>query len=433
MKDNVINRTQIKTEIIAGLTTFLTMMYIIVVNPTILSEAGLPYAGVETATVLVVALSSIIMGLYAKNPIAVAPGMGLNAFFTYTIVLQDKVPWQIALGVVFWSGMLFLILSLLNIRNIITNAIPKQLRYALACGIGLFITAIGLRQAGLVTLSHAAVTQFGHPNAEFWLFLVGLLTAAILLIRQFKAGFILSIIIVTLLAIPFGRLFGSETLVHWHGVFSWPSFSTFMQVNFRDSLRYALWPVIFTFAFTDIFGSVSTFVGVAEAGQLLTPTGEVKNLKRSMIATALASIFSGIFGSSSSTAYIESAAGVEVGGRTGLTAIVVGLLFLPFLFLGPLVSLIPTIATAPVLVLVGLFMMKPITKIHWHKMDDALPCFLAIIMIPLTNSITQGIIWGLLSWVIIKFSLRKFDDIHWILWILSAFCALLLYIEATAY
>jgi len=416
------NQTNFKTEVIAGITTFLAMMYIIVVNPSLLSQAGMPFSGVLTATVLVSAFSSIAMGIYAKNPIALAPGMGLNTFFTFTVVLGMKVPWETALGAVFWSGIIFLLLSMFNIRTYIVQAIPKQLRYGVAAGIGLFITVNGFINADFIVTNPDTLTTRGTLNPSTITFLVGLILTAILLVRRIKGSLILGILITTFLAIPIGRFWGDQILVAWSGLFSAPDFSLILKLDFLGSLKLAMFPVMFGFLFTDMFDSLSTFVGVAEAGNLTDETGEPRNIKQSLIVDGFSTTISGLLGSSPGTSYIESAAGIEEGGRSGLTAVVTGLLFLPFMFFSPLLSVVPAIATAPALVLVGVFMMAAAQKINWTKFDDAIPAFLAMLLIPLTSSITQGIIWGFLSWTIIKLSSGRFKEVTLTLLIIDVFC-----------
>ena len=429
------NQSHVKTEVIAGLTTFLATMYIIVVNPSIVSKTGMPFGGVLTATVLVCAFSSIAMGLYANNPIVLAPGMGLNAFFTYSVVLGMGVEWTTALGAVFWSGVIFILLSVFNIRTAIVRAIPKQLRYAIAAGIGLFITTIGFMNAKFIVANPATVVGLGELNAVTITFLVGLGITAILVAMRLRGALILGIALTTIIAIPVGRWWGdasaitptgAATLVAWQGLFAKPDFSVFLQLDFIHSLKLAMWPVIFAFLFTDMFDSLSTFIGVAEAANLVDENGEPRRVKESLIVDAVSTTISGLFGTSSGTAYIESAAGIEEGGRTGLTAVVAGLLFLPFMFLSPLLSIIPAVATAPALVLVGVFMMKPVQKINWAQFDDAIPAFLALVLIPLTYSITQGIIWGFLSWTVIKLATGRSKEISPMLVIIDLFAVLAL-------
>ena len=420
------NNTNLKTEIIAGITTFLAMMYIIVVNPAILSNTGMPFSGVLTATVLVSAFSSIAMGIYARNPIAVAPGMGLNAFFAFSVVSGMKVPWETALGAVFWSGIVFLLLSVFNVRTYIVQAIPRQLRYGIAAGIGLFITTNGFISADFIVTNPDTLTTRGILNPPVIVFLIGVGLTSVLLVRKVKGALILGIIITTLFAITLGRIWGDAALVNWNGFIDTPDFSLFSKMDLIGSLKLSMFQVIFGFLFTDMFDSLSTFVGVAEAGNLIDENGEPRNIKESLIVDAIATTIAGIFGSSPGTSYIESAAGIEEGGRTGLTAVVAGILFLPFIFLSPLLSIVPSIATAPALVLVGVFMMTPAVKISWHKLDDSIPAFLALLLIPLTSSITQGIIWGFLSWTIIKLSNAKYSEIPLTLLIIDVFCIIAL-------
>lgn len=415
--------TNTKTEIIAGITSFLATMYIIIVNPAIISATGMPFSAVLTATVLVSAFSSIMMGLYANNPIVVAPGMGINAFFTYSVVLGMGVKWEVALGSVFWAGIVFLLLSVFNIRVLILQSIPQQIRFAISAGIGLFITFIGFVNASFIVDNSATLVSLGKLDAVTFTFVIGLLATSILVIKRIKGALIIGIVATTILAIPIGRFygdasainFGIPTLVTWKGLVSFPDFSLFLSMDIIGSLQLAIFPVIFAFVFTDMFDSISTFIGVAEAADLKEENGEPRNMKESLIVDAISTTISGPFGTSPGTSYIESATGVEQGGRTGLTAVVAGLLFLPFMFLSPLLSIVPSIATAPALILVGVFMMKPVLKINWDKFEDSIPAFLGMILIPLTNSITQGIIWSFISWTVIKLLIGKKKEVSWML------------------
>lgn len=428
------NKTNLRTEVIAGLTSFLATMYIIVVNPAILSKTGLPFSGVLTATVLVCFFSSLMMGVYAKNPIIVAPGMGLNAFFTFTVVLGMGIKVEVALGAVFWAGVFFMLLSIFNVRTYIVQAIPKQLRYAVSAGIGLFITLIGFANAKFIVGNPATMVGAAKMNPIVVTFLIGMLITAVLIIKRVKAAMIFGIIATTLLSIPIGRLygdasainFGIPTLVTFNGIFSAPDFSLIGRLDFFNSLHFSVFPVIFAIVFTDMFDSLSTFVGVSEAAGLFDEKGEPRNIKEALITDAFATGFAGLVGSSSGTAYVESATGVEEGGRTGLTAAVAAFLFLPFMFLSPLLSIVPSIATAPALVLVGVFMMKPVTKINWLNLDDAIPAFLAMVLIPFTYSITQGIVWGFLSWTFIKLITGKKKEVSIMMIIIDLFAILAL-------
>jgi len=425
----------VRTEVLAGLSTFLATMYIIVVNPAILSQSGLPFNGVLTATVLLACFCSLLMGLYARNPMVVAPGMGLNAFFTFTAVKGMGIRPETALGAVFWAGILFLLLSVFNVRSAIVRTIPKPLRYAVSAGIGLFITLIGLENAKFIVANPATLVSIASVHDPIILtFILGLLLTAVLLIRRVPGAIVVGILVTTLAAWPIGRWwgdasavnFGQKTLVNFSGLVAAPDFSLIGRLDLAGSLQWSLWPVIFAFVFTDLFDSLSTFVGVAEAADLYDENGEPRNLNRSLLTDAVATTLAGLLGTSPGTAYIESAVGIEQGGRTGLTAVTAGLLFLPFLFLSPILSVVPGIATAPALVLVGAFMMKPVTKIHWERLDDALPAFLALVLIPFTYSITQGIIWGFLSWTVVKLAAGKAREIPAGLWVVDGFCLLAL-------
>ncbi|MCU7491009.1 MAG: NCS2 family permease [Ignavibacteria bacterium] len=423
------NKTDLKTEILAGATTFLAAMYIIVVNPAILSKTGMSFSAVLTATVLVSAFCTIMMGIYAKNPILVAPGMGLNAFFTFSVVLGMGVRWETALGAVFWAGVAFMLLSIFNIRTFIVKAIPKQIRYAVSAGIGLFIALIGFVNAKFIVSNPATIVGIGHLDAVTITFLIGLLLTSVLVIKRVKGALIFGIILTTVFAIPIGRFygdasainFGVPTLVTWKGLFSAPDFSLIGKLDLLGSLQLSIWPIAFAFLFTDMFDSLSTFVGVAEAADLLDEKGEPRNVKQSLIVDAVATAGAGLVGSSAGTAYIESATGVEEGGRTGMTALTAGLLFIPFMFISPLLSIVPSIATSPALVLVGVFMMKPVLKINWSQFDDAIPAFLALVLIPFTYSITEGIIWGFLSWTVIKLALGKRNEVSPMLIVIDIF------------
>jgi len=430
------NQTNIRTEVLAGITTFIAAMYIIIVNPAMVSATGMPFSAVLTGTVLLSAFCTIMMGLYANNPILVAPSMGLNAFFTYFVVVGLKVPFEVALGALFWAGVLFFILSIFNIRTRIVKAIPKQVRFAVAGGIGLFIALLGFVNAGFIVVKEPFI-GLGPMNIVTLIFAGGILLTSVLMVKKVKGAMMISIIIVTLCCIPVGRWYGDvstatnavPTLINWQGFYQAPDFSLFFRLDLVNSLKLAVWPVIFAVVFTDMFDSLSTFVGVAEAANLKDKNGEPRNIKQSLIVDAVATGLAGVLGTTSGTAYIESASGVAQGGRTGLTAVVAGLLFLPFMFFSPLLSVIPAVATAPVLVIVGVFMMKPVMNINWEKLDDAISCFLAMILIPLTYSITQGIIWGLLSWTLIKMITGKFKEVSFTLIIIDIFSILLLIFE----
>lgn len=398
------NNTNVQREFFGGLSAFLASFYIILVNPIILSNAGLPFSAVSTATVLIAAFSTIMMGLYANNPIVLAPGMGLNAFFAFSVVVGMRLTPEVALGIVFWSGIIFLLLSIFNVREKIVELIPIDLRHAIACGIGLFIAFIGLINGGVIIKHPATLVQMAPISPITATFLAGLLFTSILVVKKYKAALVIGILLTLALAYPIGRLYGdastltagSDTLITYKGMFSLPDFSLFLKLDLLNSLKLSLVPVMFSFVFTDLFDTLSTLVGVCDAGDLLDEDGKPRNLKKSLIVDAAATTLSALVGSSPTTSFVESAAGVQQGSRTGLSAIFSGLLFLPFLFLAPLLSMFPSFVAAPALVVVGAFMINPISKINWKDLNVAIPCFLAIILIPLTFSISQGIVWGLL-------------------------------------
>lgn len=424
--------TNIRTEVMAGITTFLTMAYIIVVNPLILSDAGMPINGVLFATVLVAGVSSILMGLLANLPIALAPGMGLNAFFTYTLVLGLGLSWQTALAAVFVSGLIFIILSLpgLNIRERIVAAVPHGIRAGVAAGIGLFLALIGLVNAGVVTANPATVVGFAGISLNFWLFLLGLALAAVLLALRIRGALVISIIAVSVVAI-INQLTGAYTIpldlvTIPNQIFSWPSFETFLALDFRGLFTASILGPLFALVFTDMFDSISTFVGVTKAANLTDENGEPKNVGNALLADAIGTAASGLLGTSSATSYIESASGVNEGGRSGLTAVVTGLLFLPFMFVAPLLGLIPSVATAPILVIVGLFMLSTLREVNWSDYGNSVPAFVALVSIPFTYSITTGIVLGFISYTLINLMLgRRIEPVLWILTVLSVAMLLL--------
>jgi len=390
------NNSSVTTEFFGGLSSFLASFYIIIVNPAILSQAGMPYNAVCTSTIMIAAFSTILMGIYANNPIILAPGMGLNAFFTFSIVLGKQIEPEIALGIVFWSGILFIIFSMLKMREKIIALIPVHLRYAVSCGIGLFISFLGFINGKIIIHNPDTLVSMAPISSVSVTFFISLILCAFYLLKGFRAGLVLGILTNLLLAIPLGRWWGDSTFINWQGFIEYPDFSLFGKMNLVDSFKLSLFPTILAFMFTNLFDTISTLVGVSEAGNLLDSNGQPRNLKKSLLVDAVATTFSGIFGTSSTTSYIESAAGIQQGARTGLSSVFAGLFFLPFLFLAPLLSMFPIYTTAPILVIVGLFMLSPITKINWKKMDIALPSFLALALIPLTFSITQGLIAAML-------------------------------------
>jgi len=416
----------LRTEAVAGLTTFLTMAYIVVVNPQILSTegTGIPFTGALTATVLVCFSMTLLMGLYARLPFAVAPGMGINAFFTFTIVLGQGVPWQTALGIVFWAGVLFLIISVTPVRVAVARAIPKNLRIAAAAGIGVFLTFIGLKNAGFVVADPITFVKFGAFGWTSVATLAGVLLTVFLLKRKSSFAFLGGIAFVTLVALAAGWVAPPAQ------VFSLPDFqSTFFQLDVWGALKWSLLPAIISIMFTDLFDSLSTFMGVSHAADLLDEDGEPKNLKQGLIVDSFATFGAGLFGSSSGTAYIESVAGIEMGGRTGWTAVFTALCFLPCLFIAPLAAVVPPAATAVVLILIGAFMFRSVREIKFEHLEDALPAFLTVILIPLTFSITQGILWGFISHVALYVIAGRFREVHPLMYALGAVSVGLVWLE----
>ena len=423
------NNTTLKTEVIAGLTTFLATAYIIVVNPSILSIAGLSYSGVLTATILVSFFSTLAMGLYAKNPIVLAPGMGINAFFTFSVVKGMGIAPEVALGAIFWSGIIFFIMSIFNIRVLLSKAIPTNLRYSISCGIGLFITLIGLVNAGVIVKHPATLITSGGFSHSVWIFFLGLLLTSFLFFKKVNGALLLGIAATALMSFTIKLPPQFLNITSASSYFSMPDFSLIGILDIKNSIGLGMAHVVFSLVFTDLFDSLSTFVAVSEAGNLKDENGDPKNLKKSLLVDSFATLISGFFGTSSATSYIESAAGIEQGGRTGLVAVVCATLFLPFLFLSPLLSMLTPLATAPALVLVGFLMMSSVSKIDFSDISEGVPAFLSMILIPLSYSISQGIIWGFLSYTILKVLTGKAKEIHVGLYIVDALCLMSIFLK----
>jgi AGZA family xanthine/uracil permease-like MFS transporter len=416
-------RTALYTDVIGGVTTFFTMAYIVVVNPGILSTpgTGMPFSGALTATVLIACSMTLLMGLYARLPFAVAPGMGLNAFFAFTIVLQAKVPWQVALGVVFWAGALFLLISATPLREQIALAIPPALRSAAAAGIGLLLTFLGLRNTGIIVGDPATLVRMGTLDHRAAFLLLGVLIAAPLTHRKNPLAFLAAIFAVTALAWSCGYAKPPEQLL------SAPDFSTtFFALDIRGALRLALLPTIVAIFFTDLFDSLSTFIGVASAAGLTEADGRPINLRRGLIVDAIATLGSGLAGTSPGTAYVESIAGIRMGGRSGRASVVTALCFVPCFFLGPLAAAVPGYATAAVLIMVGVSMFQSVSTIDFSSLEDSLPAFVTVALIPLTLSITQGILWGFLFHALLYAGAGRWREVGPTLWLLSALSAGLL-------
>ena len=408
-KDKKQPATNWRTEAIAGVTTFFTMAYIVVVNPAILSTegTGMSFSGVLTATVVLCFSMTLLMGLYARLPFAVAPGMGINAFFAYTIILGQRVPWAVALGIIFWAGVLFLIVSVTPVREIIARAIPASLRIATAAGIGIFLTFIGLKNSGLIVADPVTFVKLGMLDRTVVLMILGTALTVWLLHRKSALAYLAGIFFVTAAAWALGSIKAPERFL------SAPDFqSVFLKLDILGALKLTLLPAIVSILFTDLFDSISTFIGVSHAAGMVDKDGNPRNLREGLIVDSWATLGAGLAGTSSGTAYIESIAGINMGGRTGLTSVFTALCFLPCLFLAPLAGAVPPYATASVLILVGASMFKAVAQLSFEKIEDSLPAFLTIILIPLTFSITQGILWGFVSHTALYLLAGRRREIH---------------------
>jgi adenine/guanine/hypoxanthine permease len=409
------NQTTVRRELLAGLTTFMTMAYVVVVNPRILSEAGMPVDGVLFATCISAALATLVMGIWANYPIALAPGMSLNAYFTYSIVIGRGVPWQTALGVVLLSGVLFLILTLTNVREQIVNGIPDCLKHGTAAGIGLFIAFVGFRNANIIVANASTFVGLGKiSDRQVILALLGVLLIAILVARRVGSAILIGIVAITIAGIPLG-------VSHWPAhIFSLPHPSgTLFKLDVRSAAKLGLGELVFVFFFVDLFDNVGTLVGVCEEGGFLRD-GKLPRASRALLADAFGTIVGALTGTSTVTSYIESAAGVAAGARTGLGNLVIAGLFLGAMFCAPLVAAIPSYATAPALILVGALMCGSVAKVKWDDFTDAVPAFLTLIATPLTFSIATGLSLGLLSFTFLKLFTGRYREISALIWVLSA-------------
>lgn len=409
------NQTSVKREMLGGLTTFVTMAYIVVVNPQILAEAGMPPEGVVFATCLSAAVATLVMGLYANYPIALAPGMSLNAYFTYSVCLAMHIPWRTALAVVFFSGVLFLILTVTRIREQIVNGIPDCLKHSTAAGIGMFIAFVGLRNAKLVVANQATFVGLGSfANKEVQMACLGLAITLVLMARRLHGAILLGILATTLLGMLRGMSQWPATL------FAMPHPSgTFLQLDFRGAIHLGFLEIMFAFLFVDLFDNVGTLVGVCEHGGFIKD-GKIPRVGRVLLADSIGTIFGALTGTSTVTSYIESAAGVAAGARTGLSNIAVAALFLLAMFCSPLATAIPGYATAPALILVGVLMSQSLAYVKWHDFSDALPAFITMLATPLAFSIATGLSLGLISYTVVKVAAGKFQEINALIWILTA-------------
>lgn len=414
--------TSLRTEVLAGFTTFLTMAYIVIVNPTILGQAGMPVAAVAAATCLAAGFGSILMGLIANYPIALAPGMGLNAYFTFTVVKGMGLPWETALGCVFLSGVAFLVLTVAGIRQLIVGAIPRPLFSAVAAGVGLFIAFIGLREAGIIVPDPATTVALGdltQPNAA--LAILGLLIMGGLMVWRVKGAILIGILAAAVAAWVLGL---AKIVPGEYGLAALTATALKLDVpaalHLNSGMGMALAEVIFVFLFVDLFDNVGTLVAVTKKAGLVRPDGAIPRLNRILTADSIATIGGSLVGTSTVVSYIESASGVAAGGRTGLTAIVVGLLFLATLFFAPWVQAIPAAATAPALIIVGSMMVGALADVDWDDPGVAIPAFLTVIAIPLTFSIANGLAFGITAYAGLKLARGQARVKDWLLFVLAA-------------
>jgi AGZA family xanthine/uracil permease-like MFS transporter len=418
--------TTCQREIVAGLTTFLTMAYILAVNPGMLSgmfadaveKVGMPWGGIFTATALSAAIATIVMAFAANLPVALAPGMGLNAFFVYTVVLGMGYSWQIALTAVFLEGILFMILSLFDVREAIIKAIPANMKKAVAVGIGLFIALIGFANAGIVVGDSGTIVGLGNiTSGSALLALVGLVIIIVLYVLKIPGAILLGILATTIIGIPMGITKPLDGWSNWTP-FAIPDAPLLFKFDFSMILSFDFFVIFFTFLFVDIFDTVGTLVGVTTQAGLIDKDGNIPHVKQALLADAIGTYVGAALGTSTVTSYVESSAGVAAGGRTGLTSLTTAVLFLLALFLSPLFLLVPGAATAPALIFVGFLMIQPVTSIDFNDPTEGIPAFLAIVMMPFAYSIADGIVYGILSYVILKAATRKFQDISIITWVI---------------
>ena len=412
--------SSVRTELIAGLTTFIAMAYILFVNPNILADAGIPKDAAIASTIWIAALASMTMGIFANYPVALAPGMGLNAFFAYYVCGVLGLHWTVALGAVFFSGVLFLILTLGGIRQAIINAVPRDLKLAISVGIGLFSAFIGLKGTGLIVENSATYVSLGHVTEPTTLLsLFGLLFTAALMARNVHGAILIGIFVTTVLAMVLGMTPAP------HGISDIVSTSlphmgdTFGQLDLAGAWHYGLVSIIFTFTVVELFDNMGTLIGLTTKAKMVKPDGRIENIDKALTTDAVGTMVSAVFGTSTVTSYIESAAGIAAGGRTGLTAVAAGVLFLAALLFTPLIGLVPAFATAPALILVGALLMSEVGKIDFSDFTNALPAFLTIIMMPLTSSIANGFAFGFISYTVMKLFAGQYKKVSWIMYLVS--------------
>jgi AGZA family xanthine/uracil permease-like MFS transporter len=412
-----VNGTRPAVEILAGVTTFMTMAYILAVNPVILSATGMDKGAVFTATVIASLAATLVMAFLANLPFALAPGMGLNAFFAYTVVIGMGYSWQTALTAVFLEGIIFLLLTLFNIREIIVNSIPLPLKHAISVGIGFFIALMGFKNAGIIVDSPNTLVTMGNLSSHtVWIALSGLVVISVLLILRIQGAILIGIVAASLMGIPLHV----TSLPAGNIITKPPDVSPlFFHLDFSSILKPEMLIVLFTFLFVDIFDTVGTLVGVCSKANMLDETGKVPRVKNALFADAIGTTLGALLGTSTVTTYVESAAGVAAGGRTGLTALTVALCFIIVLFLSPVFLMVPSAATAPALIIIGLFMISPISKIELENYLDSIPVFLTVIIMPLAFSISEGISFGMISWVVLRLLSGRWKQVSIPLYLLT--------------
>lgn len=412
------NKTTVRNEVMGGITTFMTMAYILFVNPSILSETGMPFDAVLIATAFSAVLATLLMAFLANYPFALAPGMGLNAYFTYSVVFGMGYTWQTALGAVFISGILFLLLSVSGIREKIIDAVPATLKSAIGAGIGLFIAFIGLQNGGLVQADEATMLALGDlTQPATALAAIGIIITGILLARKVNGAILWGIIATTLIGIPMG-VTQMPT-----GFFQIPTFSTwapiFGKLDIRGALNIGLFEVVFAFLFVDLFDTIGTLIGVSQQAGYLDKDGKLPRANKALLADSIGTVAGAIFGTSTVTTFVESASGVAVGARTGLANVVTSICFFLSIFFLPIIGIVPAAATAPALIIVGAMMLNSVVDIPWGEMDEALPAFIAIAAMPFTYSIATGIALGFIAYPIIKLAAGKAKEVHGITYVLA--------------
>ena len=410
----------VRTESLAGMTTFIAMAYILFVNPNILADAGIPKEAAIASTIWIAALASLAMGIFANYPVALAPGMGLNAFFAYYVCGVLGLHWTVALGAVFFSGVLFLILTVSGIRQSIINAVPRDLKYAISVGIGLFIAFIGLKGTGLIVENSATYVSLGHVTAPTTLLsLFGLLLTAALMARNVHGSILIGIFVTTILAMILGMTPAPKGITDIVSTSLPHMGETFGQLDLVGAWHYGLISIIFTFTVVELFDNMGTLIGLTTKAKMIRPDGHIENIDKALTTDAVGTMVSAVFGTSTVTSYIESAAGITAGGRTGLTAVAAGVLFLAALLFTPLIGLVPAFATAPALILVGALLMSEVGKIDFSDFTNALPVFLTIIMMPLTSSIANGFAFGFISYTVMKLCAGQYKKVSWIMYLVS--------------